>query len=192
MNTNDLTAACQRTIDVLAGVSDAQLDAVTPCPDYCVGGLVAHVGGLAMAFAAAARKDIGELTDSAPDPDDAALDPDWRDTYPRQLSGMARAWQTPEAWRGMTRIGGVDLPGDVAASVALAEVVIHGWDLARATGQSFDCDPAVADACLSHLSQFDSGGTEGLFGPAVPVAADAPALDRIVALSGRDPAWSRG
>jgi hypothetical protein len=44
-------------------------------------------------------------------------------------------------------------------------------------------------ACLAHLAQFDAAGTEGMFGPAVTIADDAPALDRVIALSGRDPAW---
>ena len=70
---------------------------------------------------------------------------------------------------GHDRAGGVDLPGEVAGSVALAEVVIHGWDVAAATGQTYDCDPATAQACLEHLAQFDAAGTEGMFGPAVPV-----------------------
>jgi hypothetical protein len=44
-------------------------------------------------------------------------------------------------------------------------------------------------ACLDHLAQFDPAGTEGMFGPAVPVADDATAFDRVIAGSGRDPAW---
>jgi uncharacterized protein (TIGR03086 family) len=190
MSNIDLTAACRQAIDVLAHVSDAQLDGPTPCPDYRVRGMVAHVGGLASAFAAAARKDTGELTNQAPTPEDSVLDPDWRSAYPERLLALADAWQQPDAWQGMTQVGGIDLPGEVAGSVALAEVVIHGWDLARATGQPFDCDPSTARACLTHLGQFDTGGTEGLFGPAVPVGDHAPALDQIVGLSGRDPGWS--
>ena len=89
----------------------------------------------------------------------------------------------------MTRAGGIDLPGEVAGSVALAEVVIHGWDVARATGLPYDSDPATTQACLAHLAQFDTSGTDGMFGPAVPIADDAPGLDRVIALSGRDPAW---
>ena len=88
----------------------------------------------------------------------------------------------------MTRAGGVELPAEVMGSVALAEVVIHGWDVARAIGQPTR-DPATVQACLAHLAQFDTAGTEGMFGPAVPIADDAPGLDRVIALSGRDPAW---
>ena len=89
----------------------------------------------------------------------------------------------------MTRAGGIDLPGEIAGPVALAEVVIHGWDVARTIGSPYDCDPATTRACLAYLEQFDAAGTEGMFGPAVPIADDAPALNRVIALSGRDPAW---
>jgi uncharacterized protein (TIGR03086 family) len=72
--------------------------------------------------------------------------------------------------------------------VGLTEVVIHGWDLARATGQPYDVDPDIAEAVLAYVAQVAAQGpVEGLFGAAVPVADDAPVLDRIIALSGRDP-----
>jgi uncharacterized protein (TIGR03086 family) len=184
----DLTSACQRTADVLAGVTDEQLALPTPCEQLRLDELVAHVGGLATAFTAAAGKDFGPLTDTPPT-DGAQVDPDWRAAYPERLAVLAQAWRDPDAWQGMTRAGGIDLPGEVAGSVALAEVVIHGWDVARTVGRPYDCDPATAQACLAHLAQFDTSGTEGMFGPAVPIADDAPELDRVIALSGRDPAW---
>jgi len=184
----DLTNACNRTADILAAVSDDQLTLPTPCEKLRLAELLAHVGGLAAAFTAAAGKEFGPMTDTPPT-DDAALDADWRTAYPRRLAELAGAWQHDDAWQGMTRAGGVDLPGEVAGAVALAEVVIHGWDVARAIGGSYETDPATERACLEHLAQFDTSGTEGMFGPAVPVADDASPLERIVALSGRDPAW---
>jgi uncharacterized protein (TIGR03086 family) len=70
-------------------------------------------------------------------------------------------------------------------------VVIHGWDVAAATGQDYDVDPATLDAVLPHVTAIAAEGpVEGLFGPAVAVVEDAPKLDRIIALSGRDPGWS--
>jgi uncharacterized protein (TIGR03086 family) len=90
----------------------------------------------------------------------------------------------------MTRAGGVDLPGQVGRLVALDELVLHGWDLARATGQSYDCDDATADACMAFVAGFDEGGTPGLFGPAVGVGPDASAFEQVLARSGRDPQWT--
>jgi uncharacterized protein (TIGR03086 family) len=169
-------------------VTDEQLNGPTPCEMLSLKDLVAHVGGLAPAFTAAARKDFGELTDTPP-VKGAALDEDWRTTYPARLEELARAWREPAAWEGMSRAGGVDFPGDVGGIIALTEVVIHGWDVAAATGQAYEIDAATADAVLPHVTAIAAEGpVEGLFGPAVPVADDAPALDRIIGLSGRDPA----
>ena len=89
----------------------------------------------------------------------------------------------------MSRAGGVDFPGEMAGIVALTEVVIHGWDLAAASGQDYNVDPATLDAVLPHVTAIAAEGpVEGLFGPAVPVADDAPTLDRVIGLTGRDPA----
>ena len=89
----------------------------------------------------------------------------------------------------MTGAGGVDLPGEVAGVVALDELVIHGWDLAKATGQPAGYDGPELDAVHEMVQQFRAGGIEGLFGPLVDVPDDAPLLDRILGLAGRDPDW---
>lgn len=183
----DLTPACGRTALALTSVPDELLDAATPCAEMRLRDLLAHVGMLSLAFTAAARKELGEWTDSPPEP--RPLDADWRDAYPPRLSGLAQAWQQPDAWTGMTRAGGIDLPGETAGAVALTEVVLHGWDVAVSTGQPYELDARTAQACLDHISQFDAAGTEGLFGPAVPVPDDAPMLERVLARSGRDPRW---
>jgi uncharacterized protein (TIGR03086 family) len=75
--------------------------------------------------------------------------------------------------------------------VALNELVVHGWDLAVATGQPYRADAESVPACLGFVAPMARPeGTPGLFGPPVPVPADAPDLDRLLGLSGRDPAWS--
>jgi uncharacterized protein (TIGR03086 family) len=189
--TVDLATPVGRLLVVADGIDDDQLDNPTPCVDRSVRQLLGHVVGLAAAFRAAADKDFGEWTDA--DPDAAgwpAAEADWRDTLAVRGPALVEAWRAPDAWTGMTRAGGVDLPGEVAGLVALDEVVLHGWDLARATGQDYTCDPDVADAVLGFVSGFDAGGTPGLFGPAVEVPADAPTFHRVLARSGRDPRWT--
>jgi uncharacterized protein (TIGR03086 family) len=188
----DLTPACKRTADVLMNVTDEQLSGLTPCQKLSLRDLVSHVGGLALAFTAAARKEFGELTDTPP-VEGVPLDDDWRTAYPARLAELAAAWREPTAWEGMSRTGGVDFPGEVAGIVALTEVVIHGWDVAAATGQEYEIDPGTLDGVLPHVTAIAAEGpVEGLFGPAVAVADDAPALDRVIAMSGRDPGWGSG
>ena len=85
---------------------------------------------------------------------------DWRTRIPRDLAELANAWRDPNAWTGMTQAGGIDLPGEIAGLVALDEVVIHGWDVARATGQPFDPNPAVLEAVHGFVAQFSGPGQE--------------------------------
>ncbi len=89
----------------------------------------------------------------------------------------------------MTAAGGVDLPAAVAGVVALDELVIHGWDLAKATGQPAGYDGPELEAVHGMVQHFRSSGIEGLFGPPVLVPDDAPLLDRILGIAGRDPSW---
>jgi uncharacterized protein (TIGR03086 family) len=89
----------------------------------------------------------------------------------------------------MTQAGGLDLPGEIAGVVALDELVIHGWDVARATGQPFDVDAQSLDAVAHFVQGFSADGTPGLFGARVPVSDSATWLDRVIGMSGRDPNW---
>ncbi|AXK33810.1 TIGR03086 family protein [Streptomyces armeniacus] len=189
----DLTAQAEELKTVLRGIGDDQLTRPTPCEDYVVGDLLEHVMGLTVAFRMAAEKSYGESPAGPPPPGSAdRLDPEWRRLLPERLDALAEAWKEPAAWTGEAQAGGVTMPAEVCALVAADELLIHGWDLARATGQPYAGDPALTGAVFEFLRQSaeESGEGEGLFGPPVPVPSDAPLLDRAVGLSGRDPGWS--
>ena len=84
----------------------------------------------------------------------------------------------------------MQMPAPAMAAVAVNEVLVHGWDLAVATGQPYAADPTSVAACTGFAAQAAAEGpTPGLFGPPVPVPDDAPPLDRLLGLTGRDPAW---
>ena len=201
MPTTDLGPAAARTAALVAAVRDDQLTAPTPCPRYAVGDLLEHLGGLALAFTAAATKTPLELPAGvdATLGDAARLPHDWRTAVPSRLTSLAAAWTDPGAWDGTTQAGPVEMPSSLAGLVALEEVVVHGWDLARSTGQPYDVDRATLEVLVELLVDFAppddpdhpvvNDGTLP-FGPAIPVPDDAPLLDRVVALAGRDPAWS--
>jgi uncharacterized protein (TIGR03086 family) len=189
----DLEPATRVLTAVVEGVGDEQLTAPTPCAGMSVGDLLDHIDGLALAFTAAATKELIDAGDQGPSPDGSRLGTDWRPRIAQRLAALTDAWRAAAAWTGMTRVGGVDLPGDVAGLVALDEVIVHGWDLATATGQRFRCDPDLAAAAIQFVeptAMQNPEGTPGLFGPPLPVSADAPALRRLLGLTGRDVTWT--
>lgn len=188
----DLEPATRALSGLVDRVRDEQLRAPTPCVDMPLGDLLDHVDGLSVAFAAAATKTPlpGDTRDVAAD--DSRPGEQWRSRIRARLADLAAAWRDPSAWSGMTQAGGLDLPGEVAGVIALNEVVVHGWDIAVASGQPFDCEPELLDAAYGFVQSSaaeNPDGTPGLFGPPVVVAEHAPLLDRLIALSGRDPSW---
>ena len=194
MSTLDFRPTTDALSGLVRGVGDDQLTARTPCPDYTVADLLDHIGGLSFAFTAAARKERLPESQSAPEVDGSRLEPGWRDQIAERLDALATAWTDPAAYTGETQAGPVDLPAEIAALVALDEVTLHAWDLAVATGQPYDADPAAVTASQSFVDSFepppDSPAEDGgLFGRPVAVPPDASALDRLLGAAGRDPAW---
>ena len=187
----DLTPATGRLIRLVTDIGDDQLDARTPCRGATVADLLDHLDGLCLAFTAAAAKDP-TAGSQAPSADGSRLEPDWRMRISDRLAHLASAWQDETAWAGMTRAGGLDMPGDVAGHVAINEVVVHGWDIAAATGHDYACETELIRAAYAFVQSAvaqNPDGTPGLFGPPVSVPDSAPLLDRLIALTGRDPAW---
>ncbi|GGF38285.1 TIGR03086 family protein [Marmoricola endophyticus] len=187
----DFATATTELARVVAGVRDDQLSLPTPCPGWDVADLVDHVQGCARGFTAAARKQ--DLDDDPPEPDGTNLDAGWREAIAAELETLAAAWRDGDAWEGRTRIAGVEQSGAECAATALDEVVVHTWDLARATGQDCSLDPAAVAGALAFaraVSQQAPDGVPGLFGPAVEVPSDADAETALLALTGRDPGWS--
>lgn len=189
----DLGPATSTLATVVRGIRDDQLDRPTPCPGTSVAAMLDHVDGLVRVFAAAGSKTPLAAAGQAPTADAAHLADGWRDRIPERLEALAAAWRNDPAWTGTAEAGGVTMPADVTAAVALDEVIVHGWDLARATGQRYDCaDELVARArgFVEQAVEENPGGSPGLFGPPVAVPDGAPPLDRLLGLTGRDPGWT--
>jgi uncharacterized protein (TIGR03086 family) len=194
MDSIDLGPATRQLAELVTNVTGAQLMAPTPCPAYQVADLLEHIGTMARAFTAAARKEPGPLTEQQPAGDAARLPADWRTRIPRDLATLAEAWSRPGAWDGTTRIAGMDSPAAITGATVADELVVHSWDLAQATGQPYQADPAVVGAARSFLDLFAGpdapAGDEVAFGPSRPAPADAAALDQVLALAGRDLSWA--
>jgi uncharacterized protein (TIGR03086 family) len=186
----DLAPQAAEVARVIAGVRDDQLTDPTPCAGTPVAAILDHFDGLTVAFRKAAEK--AELA-GGPSADAAHLPADWRTRLPAQLDALVAAWGEPAAWEGMTDIAGMRMPAGAAGVVAANEVLVHGWDLAVATGQTYRADPVVAQACLEFGKGFAVGAPEArdqIYGPVVPVPSDAPVFDRLLGQTGRDPRWT--
>ncbi len=146
----DLGPAARRLAELVARVQDDELDRPTPCPAYTVGDLIDHVGGLALAFTAAARKQPGGYAEQAPSGRAVNLEQAWRARIPADLTTLAQAWREPGAWTGMTRIAGMDAPAEMVGLTAADELVVHGWD-----GPPSRCRPARR--CSTRSSRWPGG-----------------------------------
>ncbi|MFI6567914.1 TIGR03086 family metal-binding protein [Nocardia fluminea] len=185
----DFEPAARSLAAIVDAVTEDQLARSTPCAGSTVRDLLAHVVGLTEAFRQAATKESVGRSTPPPAGNDSPLPDDWRTRIAAQLETLTSAWRVPEAWDGDTEAGGVELPAAVMAIVALDEITVHAWDLAVATGQRLTVAPADLAILHEFLRETDPAGTPGLFGPIVEVPADAPAFDRLLGLTGRDPAW---
>lgn len=188
--------AAEHLIDLITQVPDDLLDAPTPCSDYRLRDLLAHIGGVAVNYIAAARRPAAPGAPLAvPDHNRPQLVGDWRRRLPADVRALATAWRQPAAWTGTAvRADGCEMAGDYAGLIVFDELVVHSWDVARSLGRPYHGDPdAIRAAHRFHLI-FSRPGQEtwreGLFGPLIEVPDDAPLLEQVLGLAGRDPGWS--
>lgn len=118
---------------------------------------------------------------------------EWKGRLEAQIEGIVIAWSEPNAWEGTTQMGGpMQLPASTIGGMILGELVVHGWDLARASGQHPTWDDQLLDFVFQDLQMTAEQGRDmGIYGDQVQVPNTAPVLDQILGLTGRDPAWSR-
>ena len=184
-----LEAVLQRTHAVVAGVPAGTGDDPTPCTEWQVARLTRHMVGWATAFAQVVA------TGSMPpgDPDEVEV-VDAAAQYRAAADQLVSAWRAGDGPDGAYRLtGDQPLPGTFLHPMMLGEFVVHGWDLARATGQPAEWpDDAVTEALESMRAMVRPEHREGphaWVGPEVEVPADAPPLAKLVAFAGRNPAW---
>jgi uncharacterized protein (TIGR03086 family) len=175
-------------LTVVRGIRPAQLPAPTPCAGYDVRGVLNHVMGV-FTIAEAAGCKAPQVSWSTLIVD-RMTDNDWVATFTALAEATLRAWATPAAWRGSTALLGQSFPAATAGRRLLGELVVHGWDLARATGQPFGPDGHAVREVHDYLRDaLAAERSPTAWGPPVPVPASAPPLDRLLGLSGRNPDW---
>ncbi|PXW35935.1 UNVERIFIED_CONTAM: uncharacterized protein (TIGR03086 family) [Williamsia faeni] len=189
--TVDLLKPVLADLAVVVADTDGHETAPTPCTELDVAALRNHVAGWLSTFAAgfadpggrasASGAQVPQVAEQAAEVIRAAAD---------QLDSAVRsgADQRP------LYLGENPMPGDMAMSMILWEYIVHGWDLAVATGQEWNPAPEAAAASATFAPTMltpDYQGPGKPFAPRVPTTENASDLERLLGLSGRDPSWRR-
>lgn len=184
-----LADAARAAADVARGAAGAPLDSPTPTTDWDLRTLIDH-WVLYTAHGLEHRARRADLPTELVGRDFAA-EPDWPERYAEQLDRALAAWREPTAWEGEIDFGGGStLPAEAIAGMNLAELVLHGWDVAAATGQPIEVDDGTARAVLALVEQYAEMFREYAgFAEPLPVDDGMPPLERALRLSGRDPRW---
>jgi uncharacterized protein (TIGR03086 family) len=194
MNSEDTTVALlERALaqaeTVLAGIRPGQESLPTPCADWNVNALVIHLAKADLPnFKAAAR---GESVDWARPPGE--LGGDWLEEFRSNAQALQDIWTRADLDQQVPSMGGRTAPLRSRADQQIAELAMHSWDLARATGQHPDLDSEVAEHGLAWsrtMLRPEFRGPDKAFGAEFPVPSGASSYDRLAGWFGRDPLWS--
>ena len=181
MATVDQLDSVLATVEPLvAAVGSDQWDAATPCPGWDVRALLDHLvrGNARYAAALAGQEPPGQDADS--------LGADPVGAYRDSAAAVVAAFRAPGALDRPVTVPLGTVPGETALHLRIVEVLTHGWDLARATGQSAEFPADVAEQELAFTeSALDQLPPDRPFAPPQPVSPDAPAIERLVACLGR-------
>ncbi len=178
-----LTRAQGATDELIAAVRDEQWSAPTPCTEWTVRDVINHLVTGHLTFVAL----LGEHAPPDRHADQLGADP--LDAFRAAGAALAAAFTQPGVFDRVYQAPMGAAPGAVLVQVRIGELLVHGWDVARATGQ-----PAAAllpaDLAEQQLgvwqARLGGGPRQGTpIGPAQPIAVDAPPIDRLAAYFGR-------
>ncbi|GLW93622.1 TIGR03086 family metal-binding protein [Actinokineospora globicatena] len=187
MSKSLMSRATDSVVALAAAVTPDQFDRPTPCPEWTVRDLVNHLTLWSGVVAERVARKLPAPTDGS---EDESIDfaGQWPARFVDGATRAARAWDEPGALDGETSMMSSPRPATFFHDMLLAELVLHGWDLATATGQPFVVDDDVAARARDSTAAMAEQGREyGVFGPEVPTAPDASPLAQALGISGRDP-----
>lgn len=184
MVTENLARAFASTREVLLNVKPAQYDDPTPCQSWTVRELLNHIVGGAHWFGATT-----EAGESAPDSGRDVTEGDVVADFDAGVARALAAFGAPGAQEKIVKLPFGEFPGAIYMGLATTDTFTHGWDLAKATGQSTDLDAELAAELLTAaelLVPDQFRGAEPMpFGPRAEAPAAATAADRLAAFLGR-------
>ncbi len=193
-HSDHMSEAVGIAVAAIRGADPARVGAPTPSPPDTVGQLLnPQAVGLLLAQLSAERTDLDPSITNYDDAPYLVGHPgsQWAQLAADQGVVTARAWSDAAAWEGETTMAGHPMPAAAIGSMMTTEFVLHGWDLATATGQPFAVPEPLAATVLQGVEAIVGMGRDGgWFGPEVPVAETAPTLARALAAAGRNPSWT--
>jgi uncharacterized protein (TIGR03086 family) len=185
-----MAAAATEAAKVVSGVPEGTLDAPTPCGDWDLRTLLNHT--ILWTSYSAERRAHGESVAEDLMTKDFTAEPGFRADYARQIDRAVRAWSDPKAWAGELGVMGDATPAADVGAMLIMEMALHGWDVAKATGQEYNADDAVAEALLGIVeAQAELFRKYQGFADAIEAPDDATTFDRALSLAGRDPQWKK-
>lgn len=181
--------AVASTANIVKGVRADDLSLATPCAEWDVRTLCNHVLGTLYL----AEGLLGDTPSRHPSPPGGLPETDLvGDDLTTAYADASAAALEAASIRGtlerphQTPLG--DMPGQVLAGFTFADVFVHGWDAARATGQTVEFDPDLAQHVLGFAQQAITDQMRGTaIGPAIEVPSDAPVMDQLIGYFGRQP-----
>ena len=184
----EMAAAAAEAARVVSNVPEGTLNQRTPCGDWDLRTLLNHT--ILWTSYSAERRAHGGSVDEELMNKDFTADPGFREDYARQIRKATDAWGDPAAWEGDRDMMGSPTPAADIGAMLLMETALHGWDVARATGQEFSADDTTA-AALLHIVAAQAELFRQYQGFADPIQPkhNATAFERALTLSGRDPGW---
>lgn len=177
-----LQAALDATGQVIASIGPEQWASPTPCPGWDAAAVASHLITGNLAFARIMRGEPPPQGAAAPAAADLLA------AYREAAAELAAAFGEPGALERVVTVPVGTVPGIAALHLRITEILVHGWDLARATSQaaSFPADIAEQELAFSRAKLADIPPGRTPFAPPQPVADDAPAIDRLAACLGRN------
>jgi uncharacterized protein (TIGR03086 family) len=176
--------ALDATGRIVRGIPAGRWGTATPCAGWDVRALVSHlVSGNLWAAELAAGGTIEEVGTRL---DGDLLGADPAGAYEGSAAAAAAVFRRPGALDAPCAVSYGPVPGAVYAGHRFLDVLVHGWDLAVASGQDDALDPYLMQACRQIIEpQLDAFRAASAIGPEVAVPADAGAQTRFLALLGR-------
>jgi uncharacterized protein (TIGR03086 family) len=187
---DDLIVLHRRALDatagIVAGIHDDHWDDPTPCEGWDVRFVANHVvAGNWWAAELAAGKTIGAVGHRL---DGDVLGADAAQAYRESAAAADAAFSAPGALEAPCAVSYGPVPGSVYLGHRFIDVLIHGWDLATATGQDAHLDPVLAQACWDVLEpQIDMFREAGAFAAPVVIPPHADPQTRLLLAVGRTP-----